>query len=72
MWLESQGAVNLGHLMDDKRVSERDINFFVMKSVVKLEMFVKKLQQTHLPDFKYPYQMEPACNRKNFRSLVVR
>jgi hypothetical protein len=25
MWLESQGAVNLGHLME--RVSERDIKF---------------------------------------------
>jgi hypothetical protein len=49
--LNSWGNVNLGHVMDHWKVSERDIKLCLMKSVVKLVMFLKRVQQTCLPDY---------------------
>ena len=44
--LKNWGKVNLGHLMDDGEVSEIDVRLCLVKSVVKLAVFVKKLWQT--------------------------
>lgn len=41
--------------MDDYKVSETDMKLCLMKSVLKLAMFVKKLLHTGLPNIKYLY-----------------
>jgi hypothetical protein len=45
----------IGQLVDDYRFSERDTKLCLMKSVVKLVMFWKKMLQTGLPNIKYLY-----------------
>jgi hypothetical protein len=57
---KSWEKVNLGHLTVDYKVSEGDIKWFLMNSVVKLAMFLKKIVADGLPNFRYPYEMQSA------------
>jgi hypothetical protein len=45
-WIKSWGEISLGHVMDDREVPEIVVKLCLMKSVVKLAMFVKKLWET--------------------------
>jgi len=45
----------IGQLVDDYKFSERDMTLCLMKSVVKLVMFWKKMLQTGLPNIKCLY-----------------
>lgn len=45
----------IGQLVDDYKFSERDMKLCLMKSVVKLVMFWKKMLQTGSPNIKYLY-----------------
>jgi hypothetical protein len=45
----------IGQLVDDYKFSERDMKLCLMKSVVKLMMFWKKMLQIGLPNIKYLY-----------------
>jgi hypothetical protein len=56
--------VNLEHELDDGEVSGIDVRLCLVKSVVKLAAFVKKLLQTGLPDFKFLYELELVCSEK--------
>jgi len=45
----------IGQLVDDYKLSERDMKLCLMKFVVKLMMFWKKMLQTGLPNINYLY-----------------
>jgi hypothetical protein len=69
--LKNLGNVNLGHVMGDWEVSEIDVRLCLVKSVVKLAAFVKKLLQTGLPAFKFLYELESLCSVKKLWSHAV-
>jgi hypothetical protein len=53
------GELNSWNLLNGYKISELDIKLSLIKSVVMMAMFVKKLAE-YLPNFQYLYEMYTA------------